>query len=80
MYYTLINSQLPSYFDTMLPTLPNVCDNYNIRLPTFHLSLIKHVFAEQRLDYQLIKILNANGLQAIILNTQSLFFMALKSL
>ena len=64
----------------MLLTLPNVCDNYNIRLPTFDLLLIKHVFAEQRLDYQLIKILNANGLQAIILNTQSLFFMALKSL
>ena len=36
-----------------------ICNNYNIRLPTFHLPLIKHVFAEQRLDYQLIKMLNA---------------------
>ena len=58
----------------MLPTLPNVCDNYNIRLPTFHLPIIKHAFAEQRLDYQLIKILNANGSQAVILKAQSLFF------
>ena len=64
----------------MLPALPNVCDNYDIRLPTFHLSLIKHAFAEQRLDYQLIKILNANGSQAVILKTQSLFFMVLKPL
>ena len=36
--------------------LPNICNNYSIRLPTFHLPLIKHAFAEQRLDYQLITI------------------------
>ena len=56
----------------MLPTLPNVCDNYNIRFPIFHLPLIKHAFAEQRLDYQIIKILNANGSQAVTLKSQSL--------
>ena len=50
-YYKLIKSQLPPYFDTMLPTLQNICDNYNIRLPTFQLPLIKHAYAEQRLDY-----------------------------
>ena len=49
-YYNLIKGQLPPYFDTMLPTLPNVCDNYNIRIPTFHLPLSKHTFAEQQLD------------------------------
>ena len=54
-YYKLFKSQLPPYFGTMLPTLPNVCDNLNIRLPTFQLLLIKHAFAKQRLDYQLIK-------------------------
>ena len=64
----------------MLPILPNVCDNDNIRLPTFHLPLIKHAFADQRLDYQLIKILNAKGSQAVILKAQYLFFMALKPL
>ena len=73
-------SQLPPYFDTMLPPLPNICDHYNIRLPTFHPPLIKHAFAEQRLDYQLIEILNANGSQAVILKAQSLFFMALCTL
>ena len=57
----------------MLPALPNVCENYNIRLPTFYLPLIKHAFAEQRLDYELIKILNANGSEAVILKAQSLF-------
>ena len=53
--------QLPVYFDIMLPILPNICNNYSIRLPTFHLLLIKHAFAEQRLDYQLIRMLNAYG-------------------
>ena len=38
--------------------LPNICNIYNIRHPTFHLPLVKHDFAEQRLDYQLIKLLN----------------------
>ena len=45
----------------MLPTLSNVCDYYIIRRPIFHLPFIKHGFAEQRLDYQLIKILNVHG-------------------
>ena len=66
----------------MLPALPIVCDNYtcNIRLPTFHLPLIKHAFAEQRLDYQLIKILNANGSQAVIMKHNLCFLTALKPL
>ena len=59
----------------MLPT------NYNIRLPTFHLPLIKHAFAEQRLDYELIKILNSNRSQTVIhvLKAQSLFFYCFKT-
>ena len=40
--------------------LPNICNIYNIRHPTFHLPLVKHDSAEQRLDYQLIKLLNTN--------------------
>ena len=52
-YYKLTKKELPPYFDIMLPILPNVCDYYNIRRPIFHLPLIKHGFAEQRLDYQL---------------------------
>ena len=58
----------------MLPILPNICNNYSIRLPTFHLPLIKHAFAEQRLDYQLIRMLNAYGSMTFTLKAQSLFF------
>ena len=58
----------------MLPTLPNICGNLIIHLPTFHFSLIIHAFAE-RLGYQMIKILNANGLQPVILKAQFLFFL-----
>ena len=44
-------AQLPAYFDIMLPILPNICNNYSIRFPTYHFPLIKHVFAKQRLNY-----------------------------
>ena len=60
----------------MLPTLPIICGNLIIHLPTFHFSLIIHAFAEQRLGYQMIKILNANGLQPVILKAQFFFFIA----
>ena len=67
-YYKLTNGQLPAYFDIMLPILPNICNNYSIRLPTFHLPLIKHAFAVQRLDYQLIRMLNDYGSMTFTLN------------
>ena len=63
----------------MLPTLPNVCDYYNIRRPVFHLPFIKHSFAEQRLDYQLIKILNVHGSMLYARKVQHLFFYAFKT-
>ena len=47
--------------------LPNICNIYNIGHPTFHLPLVKHDFAEQRLDYQLIKLLNTNESTAFTL-------------
>ena len=78
-YYKLTNGQLPAYFDIMLPILPNICNNYSIRLPTFHLPLIKHAFAEQRLDYQLIRMLNAYGSMTFTLKAQSLFFYGFKT-
>ena len=53
--------------------LPNICNIYNIRQPTFHLPLVKHDFAEQRLDYQLIKLLNTNESTTFTLKAQSLF-------
>ena len=81
-----------AYFDIMLPILPNICNNYSICLPTFHLPLIKHAFAEQRLDYQLIRMLNAydndndNGNENFLFNiktfsleAQSLIFLWFKN-
>ena len=41
-YYKLLKNQLPTYFDVMIPMLPNICNIYNIRHPTFHLPLVKH--------------------------------------
>ena len=54
--------------------LPNICNIYNIRHPTFHLPLVKHNFAEQRLDYELTKLLNTNKSAAFTIKAQSLFF------
>ena len=45
----------------MKQVLPRICDNYDIRRPSFHLPLIKHNFAEQLISYQLTTILNENG-------------------
>ena len=40
--------------------------------------IIKHAFAEQRLDYQLIRMLNAYGSMTFTLKAQSLFFYGFK--
>ena len=64
---------------------PLESQNYSIRTPqrtctcTFHLPLVKHDFAEQRLDYQLIKLLNSNESTAFTLRAQSLFFYFFKT-
>ena len=68
-----------SYVSTIIQALPVVCDNYNLQLSTIHLKLIKHVFAEKRLDFQFKKT-NTNGSQTVILNVQYLFITALKLL
>ena len=80
-YYKLSKNQLPTYFDVMIPMLPNICNIYNIRHPTFHLPSVKHDFAEQRmiLDYQLIKLLNPNESTVFTLKAQSLFFYGFKT-
>ena len=57
-YFKLMNNKLPPYFENMKPVLPRICDNYDIRRPSFHLPLIKHDFAEQLLSYQLTTMLN----------------------
>ena len=57
--------------------LPNICNIYNIQHPTFHLPLVKHDFAEQRLYYQLIKLLNGNESTAFTFKAQFLLFYGL---
>ena len=60
-YYKLMNNVLPIYFENCKPTLPRIDQLYNVRKPVFHLPKIKHKFAEQLPDYQLVKLLNKNG-------------------
>ena len=59
--YKLMRNILPAYFNFMKLVLPNICAHYQIRRPLFHLPRIKHKFAEQLVEYQLIQILNKNG-------------------
>ena len=56
-----MNNILPIYFENCKPTLPRIDQLYNVRKPVFHLPKIKHKFAEQLPDYQLVKLLNKNG-------------------
>ena len=67
-YFKLMNNKLTPYFENIKPLLPRICDNYDIRRPSFHLPLIKHDFAEQLLSYQLTTVLNENGYVAYILS------------
>ena len=60
-YYKLMNNSLPSYFNIMKPSIPQVCNHYQIRRPRFHPPGINHEYAEQLLEYQLTKVLNAIG-------------------
>ena len=60
--------------------LPNICNIYNIRHPTVHLPLVKHDFAEQRLDNQIIKLLNTNNQQRSHLRHNLYSLMVLKPL
>ena len=60
-YYKHINNLLPIYFENCKQTLPRIDQLYNVRKPVFHLPKIKHKFAEQLPDYQLVKLLNKNG-------------------
>ena len=57
-YCKLSINLLPSYFNYMKPSLPVACNYYGMRNPKFHLPLIKHAFAEQMIQYSLIKLLN----------------------
>ena len=55
LYFKLMNNTLPLYFNDMKPEIPRVCD---IGHSTFHLPNLSHEFAEQQIQYQMVKILN----------------------
>ena len=58
-----------------------ICISYRIPMMFFlmKINIIKHDFAEQRLDYQLINILNVHGLMLFARKVQHLFFTAFKT-
>ena len=64
----------------MKPNLPVICNYYSIRKPKVYLPIIRHGFAEQLIQYNLIKTINNNvesvGIMDVVL-TQS--FCASKS-
>ena len=79
-YYKLTNTLLPSYFNQMMPTLPVIFNYYGVRNPKFHLPSIKHSFAEQQVQYCLIKLLNEDReAEEIIHNIQNQNFCNFKS-
>ena len=50
-----MNNKLPECFSTIKPKLPDIIEHYEIRYSVFHLPAIKHKFAENLLQYCLIK-------------------------
>ena len=57
-YHKLMNNKLPECFSIMKPKLPVIIQHYEIRNPVFYLPAIKHKFAENVLQYCLIKHIN----------------------
>ena len=53
-----MNNKLQECFSTIKPKLPEIIEHYEIRNPVFHLPAIKHKFAENLLQYCLIKQIN----------------------
>ena len=45
----------------MGPKLPELCNVYSIRKPTFHLPVIWHEFAKQLIEYKLLELLNTES-------------------
>ena len=67
--YKVMHNNLPAYFSTMKPTLPNVCSRYEIRAPVFRLPYIRHTFAEHEhsLRFCFINLLNKDTRSATIM-------------
>ena len=48
-----MNNLLPPYFNYMKPKLPELCNLYSIRKPTFHIPVIR-----QLIGYKVLELLN----------------------
>ena len=53
-----MNIKLPACVSTLKLRLPEIVEHYEIRKPVFHLPPIKCKFAENSLQYCLIKLIN----------------------
>ena len=58
LYLTLINNELPQYFDTCTPTFSIDVNYYNICNTCRQLPKINHEFPKQSLPYKLKVVLN----------------------
>ena len=61
-----MNNLLPSYFNSIKPKLPELCNVYSIRKPTFHLTVIRHKFVQQLIEYKLLELLNTESVTLLI--------------
>ena len=68
-----MNNKLPSYFNYTKPIV--IFNYYGIRKPKFHLPIIRHGFAEQLIQYNLVRTINNDvesvGIMDVVL-TQSI--------
>ena len=75
-----MNNKLPSYFNYMKPNLTVICNYYGIRKSKFQMPIIRRGFAEQLIQYNLVRTINNDvesvGIMDVVL-TQS--FCAFKS-
>ena len=53
-----MNNKLSACFSTIKPRLPEIVEHYEIRNSVFHLPALKHKFAENSLQYYLMKPIN----------------------
>ena len=56
-----MNNLLSFYFNSMKPKLPELCNVYSIRKPTFHLPVIWQEFAKQLIEYKWLELLNTES-------------------
>ena len=61
LYFKLMNNLLQPYFNYMKRKLPELCNVYSIRKPTFHLPITRHEFARQLIGYTMLELLNTES-------------------